>query len=194
MTVIFNVKQTIATLKGIEAQLSILALNSQEEKAQSTFHNMMLLIEEVKNDLHNRQVEMELEEPQYKQSLIGGEKYVRLDTHIYSFNYFYCCINRYDKNPRKKANIGRYFFFEYVSGITIGSIAGEVIMGLDNNIGHGVLAIAVFSSITLLVDILGLKSKRFRDLVDGTSTILIKDGKIMEDNLKKEKYSIVTKY
>ena len=63
-------------------------------------------------------------------------------------------------------------------------------MGLDNNIGHGVLAIAVFSSITLLVDILGLKSKRFRDLVDGTSTILIKDGKIMEDNLKKEKYSI----
>jgi len=68
MTVISNVKQTIATLKGIEAQLSILALNSQEEKAQSTFHDMMLLIEEVKNDLHNRQVEMELEEPQYKQS------------------------------------------------------------------------------------------------------------------------------
>ena len=68
MTVISNVKQTIATLKGIEAQLSILALNSQEKKAQSTFHDMMLLIEEVKNDLHNRQVEMELEEPQYKQS------------------------------------------------------------------------------------------------------------------------------
>ena len=69
MTVISNVKQTIATLKGIEAQLSILALNSQEEKAQNTFHDMMLLIEEVKNDLHNRQVEIELEEPQYKQSL-----------------------------------------------------------------------------------------------------------------------------
>ena len=89
-----------------------------------------------------------------------------------------------------KKQISEISFFEYVSGITIGSIAGEVIMGLDNNIGHGVLAIAVFSSITLLVDILGLKSKRFRDLVDGTSTILIKDGKIMEDNLKKEKYSI----
>ena len=68
MTIISNVKQTIATLKGIEAQLSILALNSQEEEAQSTFHDMMLLIEEVKNDLHNRQVEMELEEPQYKES------------------------------------------------------------------------------------------------------------------------------
>ena len=68
MTVISNVKQTIATLKGIEAQLSILALNSQEEEAQKAFHDMMLLVEEVKNDLHNRQVEMELEEPQYKES------------------------------------------------------------------------------------------------------------------------------
>ena len=63
-------------------------------------------------------------------------------------------------------------------------------MGLDRNIGHGVLAIAVFSTITLLVDILALKSKKFRDLVEGTGTILIKDGKVMEDNLKKEKYSI----
>ena len=89
-----------------------------------------------------------------------------------------------------KKQISEISFFEYVSGITIGSIAGEVIMGLDNNIGHGILAIAVFSVITLLVDILGLKSKKFRDLVDGTGTIIIKDGKIMEDNLKKEKYSL----
>ena len=41
-----------------------------------------------------------------------------------------------------------------------------------------------------MVDVLGLKSKKFRDLIDGTGTIIIKDGKIMEDNLKKEKYSI----
>ena len=90
-----------------------------------------------------------------------------------------------------KKQISEISFFEYVSGITIGSIAGEVIMGLDNNIGHGVLAIAVFFvALHLLVDILALKSKKFRDLVDGKGTIIIKDGKIMEDNLKKEKYSL----
>jgi Protein of unknown function (DUF1657) len=38
MTVISNVKQCIATLKGIEAQLSILALQSQDESAQKVFH------------------------------------------------------------------------------------------------------------------------------------------------------------
>ncbi|MCQ6276490.1 DUF421 domain-containing protein [Bacillus sp. V3B] len=88
-----------------------------------------------------------------------------------------------------KKQLSEISFFEYVSGITIGSIAGEAIMGLDNKIGHGVLAILVFSLITLFVDILSLKSKKFRDTIEGTGTIFIKDGKIMEDNLKKEKYS-----
>ncbi|MNN44491.1 hypothetical protein D3C81_1587840 [compost metagenome] len=32
-----------------------------------------------------------------------------------------------------------------------------------------------------------IKSKKARDLIDGKGTILIKDGKILEDNLKKEK-------
>lgn len=68
MTVISNVKQCIATLKGIEAQLSILALNSQEDQAQKIFHEMMLVIGEVEGDLQKRKVDIELEEPQYKQS------------------------------------------------------------------------------------------------------------------------------
>lgn len=89
-----------------------------------------------------------------------------------------------------KKQISEISFFEYVSGITIGSIAGEVIMGLEGKIGHGILGIAIFSIITLLVDVLSLKSKKFRDLVEGRGTIFIKDGKIMEDNLKKEKYSV----
>ena len=89
-----------------------------------------------------------------------------------------------------KKQISEISFFEYVSGITIGSIAGEVIMGLERNIGHGVLAIVIFAVITLLVDYIALKSQKFRNLVEGTKTVVIKDGKVMEDNLKKEKYSI----
>lgn len=89
-----------------------------------------------------------------------------------------------------KKQLSEISFFEYVSGITIGSIAAEVITGLDSKIGHGILAILIFSVVTLLVDLLSLKSKKFRDLIEGTGTIFIKDGKIMEDNLKKEKYSI----
>jgi hypothetical protein len=68
MTVISSIKQCIATLKGIEAQLSTFALQSQDENAQKVFHESMLTIGEVEKDLHNRQIEIEKEEPQYKQS------------------------------------------------------------------------------------------------------------------------------
>lgn len=88
-----------------------------------------------------------------------------------------------------KKQISQFTFFEYVSGITIGSIAGEVIMGLNSNIGHGVLAIFLFGLVTFIVGYISLKSNSFRDFVEGKSTVFIKDGKILEDNLKKEKYS-----
>ena len=34
-----------------------------------------------------------------------------------------------------------------------------------------------------------MKSKTFRDFVEGKASVFIKDGKVMEDNLKKEKYT-----
>lgn len=68
MTIASNVKQCIATIKGIEAQLSTLALNSSAEESKAIFHEMMMLIDEIKQDLEQRKTELELEEPQYKGS------------------------------------------------------------------------------------------------------------------------------
>lgn len=89
-----------------------------------------------------------------------------------------------------KKQLAELSFFEYVAGITIGSIAGEVIMGLDGNMFHGVLAIAIFGAFTYFVDVASIKSKAFRDAVEGKATVLIKDGKVLEENMKKEKYTI----
>ena len=66
MTVYSNVKQCQVSIDGIEAQLSTFALNSQDEKAQQTFHKAMLLVGEVKKDLQKRITELEVQEPQYK--------------------------------------------------------------------------------------------------------------------------------
>jgi uncharacterized membrane protein YcaP (DUF421 family) len=89
-----------------------------------------------------------------------------------------------------KKQISELSFFEYVSGITIGSIAGEAITGLEKNMFQGMAAIIIFSLATLIADILALKSKSFRDFIEGRGTVFIKDGKVLEENLKKEKYSI----
>lgn len=88
-----------------------------------------------------------------------------------------------------KKQLSELSFFEYVSGITIGSIAAEVMMGLENNIWHGIIGVAIFAVLPFFVEILSLHSKSVRDVVEGKGTVLIKDGKILEDNLKKEKYT-----
>lgn len=88
-----------------------------------------------------------------------------------------------------KKQLSELSFFEYVVGITIGSIGAEVITGLERNIFNGIIGIVVFSAIPFLADMLSLKSKTFRDFIEGRATVFIKDGKIMEENLKKEKYT-----
>ncbi|MDV2888491.1 DUF421 domain-containing protein, partial [Alkalihalophilus pseudofirmus] len=75
-------------------------------------------------------------------------------------------------------------------GITIGSIAGEVVTGLEGNLYHGSLAIIVFGLVTYLVNFLSIHSKKFSDFTEGKGTVIIRDGKILEDNLKKERYTI----
>ncbi|MCQ6282712.1 DUF1657 domain-containing protein [Bacillus sp. EB600] len=68
MTIASNVKQTFATVKNIESQLSSLALNSLDVEAQKVFHEAMLTIGEIKGDLQSRIYELERAEPQYKGS------------------------------------------------------------------------------------------------------------------------------
>jgi hypothetical protein len=66
MTIASSVKQCLANIKGIEAQLSSLALNSLAPDAKEIFHESMLTISSVKKDLQTRVLELERLEPQYK--------------------------------------------------------------------------------------------------------------------------------
>jgi hypothetical protein len=68
VTIASNVKQCLSTIKGIEAQLASLALNSLDEEAKVVFHGTMLIIGDVKKDLQYRVLELERQEPQYKGS------------------------------------------------------------------------------------------------------------------------------
>ncbi|MED1404547.1 DUF421 domain-containing protein [Bacillus mycoides] len=88
-----------------------------------------------------------------------------------------------------KRQISQLSFFEYIAGMTIGDIAAQVSTGLDSKFFHGVFAIIIFAVVPFFTGILSLKNKTARDFFEGKSTVLIKDGKILEDNLKKEKYT-----
>jgi len=89
-----------------------------------------------------------------------------------------------------KKQISQMTFFDYVVGITIGSIAAS--MSVDQNImlANGLIGLAVWGLIPILISILNLKSNLFRTLTDGSPTVLIENGKVMEKSLTKEGLAI----
>ncbi|MDQ0115835.1 DUF421 domain-containing protein [Paenibacillus harenae] len=86
-----------------------------------------------------------------------------------------------------KRQVSQLSFFEYITGITIGSLAAYISLDLDAKWYLGIVSLAVWVGFSLGIELLQLKSKKARDFIDSRSTVLIKDGKIMEENLKKER-------
>lgn len=86
-----------------------------------------------------------------------------------------------------KKQIAQLTFFEYVAGISLGEVAGFISTDMESNYLLGVTALCTWFVVPLAAEYLSLKSKKLRDLFEGKSTVLIKEGKILEDNLKKER-------
>lgn len=88
-----------------------------------------------------------------------------------------------------KKQISQLNIFEYISGIVLGGIVAIHSIDTEANIVYGLIAMFVWFIIPFAVEYFSLKSKSFRNFSQGRSTVFIQDGKIMEDNLKKEGYS-----
>lgn len=88
-----------------------------------------------------------------------------------------------------KKQIAQLTFFEYIAGITLGEIAGFISTDIEENYWLGVVALLTWFSVPLGVEWFTLKSKKFADIVEGKASVLITEGKILEDNMKKERLS-----
>ncbi|MDR0268435.1 DUF421 domain-containing protein [Paenibacillus sp.] len=86
-----------------------------------------------------------------------------------------------------KRQISQLSFFEYITGITIGDLAATISLDVKGTWYLGIISLSVWVLVSLGIEFLQLKSKKARDFIDSKSTVLIKDGKILEDNLKKER-------
>lgn len=84
-----------------------------------------------------------------------------------------------------KKQISQMTFFDYVVGITIGSIAGAVSADQNVKLIDGLAATVVWGSFTVLIGVIALKSYRFRKAVQGEPTVLVQNGKVLEENLRK---------
>ena len=79
--------------------------------------------------------------------------------------------------------------FDYITGITIGSIAAELATELEKPI-KPLIAMIVYGLIAVCLSILTSKFPRIRKYINGTPTILMNDGKLYRKNMKKARLDL----
>lgn len=80
-------------------------------------------------------------------------------------------------------------FLDYINGITIGSIAAELATELEEPL-KPFLALTVYGAISFLLSTVTRKFPKTRKYVNGSPTILLKDGRLYRQNLKKAKLDL----
>lgn len=89
-----------------------------------------------------------------------------------------------------KKQIAQLSFFDYIVGITIGSIAASLSTDTNTPIFNGFISLTIWSLASLLFSYIALKSMLARRLLEGVPTVVIKNGRIIRNNLKKERYHV----
>ena len=80
--------------------------------------------------------------------------------------------------------------FDYIIGISIGSIAAEMTLNNEVDFFEGVFAISIYAIFAYLITLLTNKSILARRLLIGCPTVLIEDGKLNYKALKKSKLDL----
>ena len=80
-------------------------------------------------------------------------------------------------------------FFDYVSGITIGSIGAELATELESP-ENPLIALAIYGLASVILNLIAHKIPRSRKYINGTPTILMNNGKLYRANLKQAKLDL----
>ena len=80
-------------------------------------------------------------------------------------------------------------FFDYITGITIGSIAAELATELEQP-WKPLVAMLIYGLITVILTFTTSKLPKMRKFINGTPTIIMNNGKIYRKNMKKAKIDL----
>ncbi|MCC8160892.1 MAG: DUF421 domain-containing protein [Oscillospiraceae bacterium] len=80
--------------------------------------------------------------------------------------------------------------FDYINGITIGSIAAEMATSLDGEFYFPLLAIVVYTAVMWFISYVTEKNVRCRRFLTGRSILLMENGKLYQKNFKTAKIDI----
>lgn len=80
--------------------------------------------------------------------------------------------------------------FDYINGITIGSIAAEMATSLEDDFLKPLLSMVIYTIIVLLISFASARSVKMRRFFTGRSLMLLNNGKMYRENFKKSKLDL----
>ena len=80
--------------------------------------------------------------------------------------------------------------FDYINGITIGSIAAEMATAIDEDVIAPAIAMVIYGVATALISVVASKSVKARNVIEGRAVVLFKNGKFIKKSLKTSKLDI----
>lgn len=80
--------------------------------------------------------------------------------------------------------------FDYINGITIGSIAAEMATSLEDDFTRPLTAMIVYGVSTFLISVLSNKFVKVRRIIEGKPLILLNNGELYRKNLRKAKIDV----
>lgn len=89
-----------------------------------------------------------------------------------------------------KSQVNQLTVADFINAIVVGSIAGSLVVELGESAYYYAFGLAVFGLLTIAAEWVALKYRPARKLLEGEPTVVIHNGKILEDNMKKLLYNM----
>ncbi len=89
-----------------------------------------------------------------------------------------------------KKQISQLNIFDYIIGITMGSIGADISLDIEKDLLSGIISLMIYGFASALISFWSLKSITARRIFYGIPTVIMEKGKIIEGGLRKNKLNL----
>lgn len=89
-----------------------------------------------------------------------------------------------------KRQLGQMTPFEFVSLVVVGDFVQQAVTHNDYSVTGAALAVGTFGFWALILGWIGYRSRRWRHFLDGEPRVLVRQGKVIEEMLDRDKIPV----
>ncbi len=88
-----------------------------------------------------------------------------------------------------KRELGQLNIFDLIIAFALGDIIGDPIIDETVPLNRPIIAISILVTLEIITSQVAMKSNRLREFINGTPSIVVENGKIIEENLQRQRYT-----